>query len=328
MSEKTKNTERYTQFVGQDKPRRNAVRLAHGRGKFVDDITFANLAHIAFFRSPHAHAEILNIDVEAAQGLAGVLDVFTATDLTDICTPWVGVLNHFPGLRSPEQYPLAMGKARWNGEPVVAVVAETRAIAEDAVDLITVEWRELPAVVGIDNSRSQEGPLVHPEYDSNEAFVMKLTAGDSEKAFAEADVIVEDTLDLGRQTGLTLEPRSIIADFDPSLQKLTAYHSTQTPYQMQDIFTRHFNLSEENVRVISPDVGGSFGMKLHVYGEEMAAVADSLGVCKNTYNNMEVLSWEETAELLRQVFSGTQGGSSLPSGVAMTAKDALRSVQV
>lgn len=278
MSDNIKNAERYTQFVGQDKPRRNAVRLAHGRGKFVDDITFANLAHIAFFRSPHAHAEILNIDIEAAQDLAGVLDIFTATNLIDICTPWVGVLDHFPGLRSPEQYPLAMKKARWNGEPVVAVVAETRAIAEDAVDLIKVEWQELPAVVGIDNSRSKDGPLVHPGYDSNEAFVMKLTAGDSEKAFAEADVIVEDTLDLGRQTGLTLEPRSIIADFDPSLQKLTAYHSTQTPYQMQDIFTRHFNLSEENVRVISPDVGGSFGMKLHVYGEEMAAVAASIRI--------------------------------------------------
>jgi len=271
-----KDTPRHSEFVGQDRPRRNAVRHAHGRGRFVDDIAFGNLAHIAFFRSPHAHAEILKIDTQAARALPGVVDVFCAPDIVDICTPWVGALDHFPGLLSPEQYPLAMGRARWNGEPVVAVVAESRAIAEDAVDLITVDWKELPAVIGIDASRAPDSPLVHPQYDSNMSFTMTLKAGDAEAAFRDADLVVEDTLDLGRQTGLTLEPRSIVADFDPSLQKLTAYHSTQTPYQMQDVFCRHFDLSEENVRVIAPDVGGSFGMKLHVYGEEMSAVAASI----------------------------------------------------
>ena len=111
-----------------------------------------------------------------------------------------------------------------------------------------------------------------------QSFVLpcRCRGGDAKAAFRDADLVIEDTLELGRQTGLTLEPRSIVADFDPSLRKLTAYHSTQTPYQMQDVFTRHFDLSEENVRVISPDVGGSFGLKLHVYGEEMAAVAASI----------------------------------------------------
>ncbi|MDF1777337.1 MAG: xanthine dehydrogenase family protein molybdopterin-binding subunit [Rhizobiaceae bacterium] len=276
MSTTSGKAQRHSQFVGQDKPRRNAIRHAHGRGRFVDDIAFGNLAHLAFLRSPYAHAEILEIDTEAARALPGVVDVFTGPDLVDICTPWVGKLDHFSGLRTPEQYPLAMERARWNGEPVVAVVAESRAIAEDALDLIMVEWAELPAIIGIDNSRSTNGPILHPQYDSNVAFVMNLTAGDAKAAFRDAAYIVEDTLELGRQTGLTLEPRSIVADFDPSLRKLTAYHSTQTPYQMQDVFVRHFNLSEENVRVISPDVGGSFGMKLHVYGEEMAAVAASI----------------------------------------------------
>ncbi len=269
-------TPRHASFVGHDKPRRNALRHASGRGRFVDDIAFANLAHIAFLRSPHAHARIDHIDVDAARALPGVVDVFTGPDLVGLCAPWVGALDHFPGLRSPEQYPLAMQRAVWNGEPVVAVVAESRAIAEDGVDLIEVDWAELPAVVGIDASAADDAPLVHPQYDSNLCFQMQLNAGDAQAAFENADVIVEDVLDLGRQTGLTLEPRGIVADFDPSLRKLTAWHSTQTPYQMQDIFTRHFDLSEENVRVISPDVGGSFGMKLHVYGEEMATVAASI----------------------------------------------------
>jgi len=276
MTNTVPDAPRHLQIAGQDRPRRNATRHAHGRGRFVDDLAFGNLAHIAFYRSPHAHARIGAIDTGAATALAGVIDVFTGPDLVDICTPWVGALDHFPGLLSPEQYPLAMGRAVWNGEPVVAVVAESRAIAEDAVDLISVEWEELPAAIGIDNSRASDAPLVHPQHDSNLSFAMTLKAGDMPAAFRDADLIVEETLDLGRQTGLTLEPRGIVADFDPSLRKLTAYHSTQTPYQMQDVFSRHFNLSEENVRVISPDVGGSFGMKLHVYGEEMSAVAASI----------------------------------------------------
>lgn len=276
MTLQSKHPQRANVIVGQDRPRRNAIRHAQGRGRFVDDIAFANLAHLAILRSPHAHAEILEIDVSRALAISGVVAVYTGQDMKRLCKPWVGTLGHFPGLRSPEQYPLAVDRARWNGEPVVAVVAESRAIAEDAVDQIKVVYNVLPAVVGIKASRAKNAPLVHPEYDSNLAFEMTLPAGDAAAAFEAADLVVEETLELGRQTGVTLEPRSIVADFDPSLQTLTAHHSTQTPYQMQDIFTRHFDLSEENVRVISPDVGGSFGMKLHVYGEEMAAVASSI----------------------------------------------------
>ncbi len=276
MTQPSKYPERIALIAGQDRPRRNAIRHAQGRGRFVDDIAFANLAHLAVARSPHAHAKIREIDVSRALTMPGVVAIYTGEDMKGLCKPWVGALNHFPGLRSPEQYPLAVDRVRWNGEPVVAVVAESRAIAEDAVDEIKIDYDILPAVVGIRASRAPDAPLVHSQYDSNLAYEMSLTAGDAAAAFAAADLVVEEVLDLGRQTGLTLEPRSIVADYDPSLQSLTAHSSTQTPYQMQDIFVRHFDLSEENVRVIAPDVGGSFGMKLHVYGEEMAAVAASI----------------------------------------------------
>lgn len=276
MTQSRKHPERIAVIAGQDRPRRNAIRHAQGRGRFVDDIAFANLAHLAVVRSPHAHAEIRNIDVSRALAVSGVVAIYSGDDMKALCKPWVGALNHFPGLRSPEQYPLAVDRVRWNGEPVVAVVAESRAIAEDAVDQVRIEYDILPAVVGIKASRATDAPLVHPQYDSNQSFEMTLTAGDAAAAFESAYLVVEEVLELGRQTGLTLEPRSIVADYDPSLQALTAHHSTQTPYQMQDLFARHFDLSEENVRVISPDVGGSFGMKLHVYGEEMATVAASI----------------------------------------------------
>ena len=276
MTRSPLHPERIPVIVGQDKPRRNAIRHAQSRGRFVDDIAFANLAHLVIVRSPHAHAEIRNINVSRALTIPGVVSIYTGDDMKTLCKPWIGTLDHFPGLRSPEQYPLAVDRVRWNGEPVVAVVAESRAIAEDAVDQIKIDYDILPAVVGITASQAQDAPLVHPQYDSNQAFEVFLTVGDAAAAFESAYLVVEDILDLGRQTGLTLEPRSIVADYDPSLQTLTARHSTQTPYQMQDLFARHFDLSEENVRVISPDVGGSFGMKLHVYGEEMATIAASI----------------------------------------------------
>lgn len=263
-------------YVGQPVPRENARRLSQGRGRYVDDIAFRNLAHVAFVRSPHAHARILSVDTDAARALPGVVDVVTGEDLKGLCAPWVGVLAHFPGLKSAEQYPLAVDVARWHGEPVVAVVGESRALAEDGADLVEVEWDELPAVVDAEAALAGDAPAIHPELGDNRAFRLEVGQGDTARAFAEAAVIAEEEFRFGRHTGLTLEPRSIVADFDPSLRQLTVHHSTQTPFQMQDVLARHFGLDEGNVRVIAPDVGGSFGLKLHVYGEEMAACALSI----------------------------------------------------
>lgn len=263
-------------FIGKPLPRDNAKRLAEGRGRYVDDIAFRNLAHVAFVRSPYAHARIASIDVSAAQALPGVVDVVTGADIKALCRPWVGVLDHFPGLKSAEQYPLAVDVARWHGEPVIAVVAESRALAEDGADLVEVEWDELPAVVDPETALDAASPVIHPAFDDNLAFRLQIEKGDVAAAFAAAAVVAEDTFHFGRHTGLTLEPRSMVADYDPSLRQLTVHHSTQTPFQMQDVFARHFGLEEGNVRVVAPDVGGSFGLKLHVYGEEMAACALSI----------------------------------------------------
>lgn len=260
-------------FVGKAVPRDSARRLSQGRGSYVDDIAFRNLAHVAFVRSPHAHARIVSIDTQAARSLPGVTDVLTGEDIKAFCRPWVGVLNHFPGLKSAEQFPLAVGAARWHGEPVVAVLADSRALAEDGADLVEVEWEALPAIVDPETALNTETQAIHPELGGNLAFSLELEKGEVDQAFANAAHVAEGTFHFGRHTGLTLEPRSIVADFDPALRQLTVHHSTQTPFQMQDIFARHFGLDEGNVRVIAPDVGGSFGLKLHIYGEEMAACA-------------------------------------------------------
>jgi carbon-monoxide dehydrogenase large subunit len=138
VKKSSNHPERINVIAGQDRPRRNAIRHAQGRGRFVDDNVFANLAHLAVARSPHAHAEIRSIDLSRALAISGVVAIYTGGDMKGLCKPWVGALDHFPGLRSPEQYPLAVDRVRWNGEPVVAVVAESRAIAEDAVDQIKI----------------------------------------------------------------------------------------------------------------------------------------------------------------------------------------------
>ena len=174
------------------------------------------------------------------------------------------------------QLPLAIERARWNGEPVVAVVAETRALAEDAAALVEIEWEELPAVVDEESALDPGTPLIHPELGSNLCWERVVQNDSIDGVFDRADAVVEATFVTSRHTHVTLEPRSILAQFNASDQQLTVWHSTQVPHMMHWILAHHFSLSEANVRVIAPDVGGSFGLKIHVYGDEMATVALSM----------------------------------------------------
>jgi carbon-monoxide dehydrogenase large subunit len=244
-----------------------------GRGVFTDDVKLPRMAHAAFLRSPHAHARIVSIDTGEAKALPGVLAVVTGEELARVCEGWVGTLAHFQGMKSAKQYPLAVQKATWQGEPVVAVVGESRAIAEDAIARLTVEWDPLPPVTDPETALEPDTPVIHLELGDNLAFKLELASGNVEQAFRDADLVLIDTFWMGRHTGVTLESRTILADFDPSEQRLTVYHSFQAPHMMQDILARHLRLPEQNVRVITKDVGGSFGIKVHIYPDEMATCA-------------------------------------------------------
>ncbi|MDH3236790.1 MAG: xanthine dehydrogenase family protein molybdopterin-binding subunit, partial [Alphaproteobacteria bacterium] len=189
--------------------------------------------------------------------------------------PWVGVLGHLKGIKSPPQHAIAIGRACWQGEAMAAVIAETREQAEDALEKIQADWEELPVVVEMQDALSGRR-VIHPDLGDNICFKRELDTGGVDEAFAKADVVVEETYDFGRHTGVTLEPRSILADYNAAEHTLTAYHATQTPHMMQDIFSRHLDIPEGNVRVIAKDVGGSFGIKVHVYADEMAAAALSV----------------------------------------------------
>ena len=244
-----------------------------GRGQYVSDVVLPRMAHVAFRRSPHAHARITRIDAEAAKRAPGVVAVVTGPELAKVMTPWVGVLTHLKGIKSAPQYPIAIDRACWQGEAVCAVVARTRAEAEDAAERIEVDYEELTAVTNAETALDPGTLVIHPELGDNLTFERKLDAGDPDKGFAEADAVVEATFVFGRHTGVCNEPRAVVADWNPGEQRLTVYHATQAPHMMQNLFAKHLALEEHQVRVITKDVGGSFGIKVHTYADEMATVA-------------------------------------------------------
>ena len=262
-------------YIGRSVPRANAKRLLQGRGVYTDDLRLPRLAHVVFFRSPHAHARITKLDFAKARGMPGVIAVVDGKAVAEYCKPWVAVLGHLKGIKSAPQHPVAIDRACWQGEAVAAVVAETRAQAEDAADLIEAEWEELPVVVEMADSLAGKF-VIHPELGDNVCFARELDTGEVDAAFENADVVVEETYEFGRHTGVTLEGRSLLADYNAAENSLTVYHSTQAPHMMQDIISRHLEIPEGNVRVIAKDVGGSFGIKVHVYPDEMATAALSV----------------------------------------------------
>jgi carbon-monoxide dehydrogenase large subunit len=262
-------------YIGKSVPRANARRLLQGRGCFIDDLRFARLAHVVFFRSPHAHARVKRLDFTNARAAPGVIGVFDGRAVAEYCSPWVAVLGHLKGIKSPPQHAIAIERACWQGEAVAAVVGESRAQAEDALQLIEADWEELPAVTDMEQSLAGE-MIIHPELGDNICFKRSHDTGGVDEVFAKADVVVEDAFAFGRHTGVCLEGRAILADYNAAEHALTVYHATQAPHMMQDILSRHLNIPEANVRVICKDVGGSYGIKVHVYPDEMATAALSV----------------------------------------------------
>jgi len=263
-------------YIGASVSRPGARRLVEGRGCYVDDITLPRMAHVVYWRSPVAHCRILAIHREDAARMPGVLAVIDGAQVATICKPWVATLGHLAGMKSAPQHPLAIDRACWQGEPVVAVVAETRVQAEDALQHLIVDWEDLPAATEMETALAPETPVIHPELGDNTCFRRALDTGGVDAAFATAHVVAEATFNFGRHTGVTLEPRCQIADWNPGEQRLTVYHSQQAPHMMQDLYARQFDLAESAVRVICRDVGGSFGIKVHAYPDDFATVALSI----------------------------------------------------
>src|SRR6476646_4956101 len=255
--------DRPNSYIGKTVARPNLDRLMQGRGLYVSDIELPRMVHVVFLRSPHAHAKIKGIDASAAKQMPGVIAVVSGEELSTIITPWVGVLSHLKGLKSAPQSAIA----------VAAVVASSRAQAEDAAEHVSVEYEPLDAVTDMRTALDPATPVIHASLGDNLAFERNHDAGQVEQAFAESDEVVEADFIFGRHTGVTLEPSAVVADWNAAEARLTIYQGTQAPHMVQNIAALHLGLREAQVRVVCKDVGGSFGIKVHIYADEMATYA-------------------------------------------------------
>ncbi|HXH82895.1 MAG TPA: xanthine dehydrogenase family protein molybdopterin-binding subunit, partial [Candidatus Tectomicrobia bacterium] len=263
-------------YVGVPLKRPDDPRLLTGRGRYVDDLALPRMAHVAFVRSPHAHARITGLHVDAARAAPGVVGVLTGTQAAARCAPVRGILHHYRGMKTAPIRPLAIDVVRYVGEPVVAIAAVDRAAAVDAAARVRVEYEPLPAVVSPEAACAPGAVVIHPDLGDNLLHEARVSAGDVEAAFAGAHRVWRRRFTTGRHTGVPLEPRGLVADYEPATRALTVWMSTQVPHMMQAVLAGVFDLPEHRVRVIAPDVGGSFGIKIHVYQDDMAACALAL----------------------------------------------------
>jgi carbon-monoxide dehydrogenase large subunit len=261
-------------FTGQSVPRKEDSRLVTGHGRYVDDVTALGMLHATFLRSDVAAARITRIDVSAAAAVEGVVAVFTGDDLNaDAREIWWGLMG--PDL--PMAGPLAPGRVAYVGDPVALVVARSRYIAEDAADLIEVEYEHGDPVLDYREAASLTDRLVHPEAGSNAMASVPFTpmSADLEEAFGQADHVIEETIESHRYVAVPMEPRGILADWNPGLEELNVVMSTQSVHESRAFCARMLGVPEANVTVSMRDVGGGFGSKMLIGREEAATVLAS-----------------------------------------------------
>ena len=249
-------------------PRSETRRLVAGRGRFTGDLTAPRMLHTAFLRSPVAHGRIAALDTAAARALPGVAAVLTADDLRPVCKPMVTRSATVPEHRPPPQPALADRSVHYQGQPVALAVADSLDRARDAVEAVRLEIDALPPASDYADP-AVRSRRAHPETDSN--VMLRRTFGGSTGTTSAA----RRRFVFERQTGVPLEGRAVLADYDPSEGSLTVFQSGQVPHQMQDVWAGLLGLPLHRVRVVCPDVGGAFGIKLHAYADELAVVAAS-----------------------------------------------------
>ena len=256
-----------SKFVGARIKRREDPSLMRGLGQYVDDITFPEMLHVAILRTPHAHARIKSIDTAAARRHPGVVAVFTGAEVRDQIEPLPTTAEN-PSLRIPNHYVLAVDKVCYVGEGVAAVVAEDRYTARDALDLIQVDYEPLPVVTDPELALTSTSPVIHSQWPDNLAFHWEQSQGDIEKAFKEADKVIKQKLVHQRLAPIAIETRGVVARYLPAEKELTVWSATQIPHMVKAHLTALLKLPKDQVRVIAPEVGGSFGSKLNLYAEE------------------------------------------------------------
>jgi carbon-monoxide dehydrogenase large subunit len=252
-------------WVGRSVLRKQDPRLLTGRGRYVDDMTVPHMLYCAILRSPHAHARIRGIDTTKAKAIPGVVEVLTGQDILEFSDPLPPTIDM--DMRLNTSYPIAVDKVRYHGEPVAAVAAVNRYVAEDALEAIAVEYEVLVPVTTSSQALAADAPRLYEDWADNVELSWRLSTGDADVALAESDVVVTERLAHHRYSGTPMEGRGVVASYDPLADELLVHMSTQTPHQCRTLFAQALRIPEQNIRVISQDVGGGFGIKLQVDAE-------------------------------------------------------------
>ncbi|MEO8953383.1 MAG: aerobic carbon-monoxide dehydrogenase large subunit [Ktedonobacteraceae bacterium] len=257
-----------TRWFGASVQRSEDPRLLRGKGSYVDDIDLPNVLQAAVLRSPHAHARILSIDTTAAHDLPGVHLVLTATDLGAVLEPSPLLVPHHALTQPRTQLPLALDEVHYVGQAVAFVVADSRYIAEDALELIDVEYEPLSVVHSMEVAAADDASLVHADVPGNVAAHFVQTVGDPDTAFATAPHVIRETFTIERGSAMPMECRGVLARWEAHEGMLTCWISTQGPIPIRNGLAAIFHLPEHKVRVIAPDVGGGFGTKIMMFYPE------------------------------------------------------------
>jgi carbon-monoxide dehydrogenase large subunit len=275
-------------LVGSRVKRREDPRLIQGRGTYVDDVKIAGMQYVAFKRSDVAHGRIKSIDTGAAESMEGVEAVFTGKQLVELLNP-MPIGTPFP---SPEHRVVAVDTVRFAGEPVAVVVAADRYLARDAADAIVVDYDSLPAVVDAEEAMQGKPTVIHEKFANNIA-IGPIPSGtgvapngrsvdDSaiDKAFKDAEVVISQRMHNHRLIPNAMEPRGVVAHYEPGKGTMTVWSSTQNPHILRSMLAGMLGMGEDQIRAIAPEVGGGFGAKINIYAEEYvcAALTKRLGI--------------------------------------------------
>jgi carbon-monoxide dehydrogenase large subunit len=266
-------------YVGQAIKRKEDARMITGQGRYIDDIAPPGTLHAAIVRSPEAHATIASIDVTEAREHPNVVAVFTGEDLADDWKADVPMVWHPPGvdIKHPDHWPLKRGEVKCVGDPVAVVIATDRYAAADGAEKVIVEYEPKPVVVDPESALEDGSPLVWEQFGTNKTHEWGVSGGDIDQALADADVVLERRVVNHRTSGGAIETRGALAE--PHGDSVTLYSSTQVPHIARFQLAGMLGVPEDKIRVVAPDVGGGFGTKLNVYGDEalMCALARRLG---------------------------------------------------
>ena len=273
-------TEPTTKVIGTSRLRKEDPELITGRGRYVDNISLPGMLWIALVRSPFAHARIRSIDVSKARELPGFVAAYTGEDL-EFAAPLFMAWPINGEVKNPPRWPLTKDKARYVGDPVAVVVAESRALAKDALDLVEVDWEPLPAVTDVKAALVDGAPLVHEEFETNNAGSWSIerdspvpTRGRTAPFFDDPDLVkVKGEYYLARLIPNAIEPRGVVVEPNAAMGEYVVYSSTQIPHILRTTLTITCGIPEARLRVVAPDVGGGFGSKLEVYGEDAICLA-------------------------------------------------------